>query len=51
MAGRQYKCPACGGPISFTPQTGKMKCGFCSSEFDVAEVEKFNAAPANGPAP
>lgn len=50
MTGSQYKCPACGGPISFTPESGKMTCGFCASEFEVAEVERFNATLQRRPA-
>ncbi|WP_291343470.1 hypothetical protein [Corynebacterium sp.] len=51
MAGVQYKCPACGGPISFDPRSGTMTCGHCASEFTVAAVEQFNAAPPPPPPP
>ena len=34
-----YQCPACTGPLNFSPQTGKMGCDFCGSEFELAEIE------------
>ncbi|QWW19769.1 ATP-binding protein [Schaalia sp. 19OD2882] len=42
MADIQYKCPACAAPIEFDAGSGKMKCGYCLSVFEVAEVERFN---------
>lgn len=35
----QYKCPACGGAISFDSETQTMKCPFCDSELDVAALQ------------
>ena len=29
------KCPNCGGVMEFNPATGKMRCPFCESEFDI----------------
>lgn len=40
----QYKCPSCSAPIEFDPKSGKMRCEFCGSALEVAEVERFNAA-------
>lgn len=31
----EYKCPSCGGAISFDSTAQKMKCPYCDSEFDV----------------
>ncbi|MGP1594558.1 MAG: hypothetical protein ACTTH8_04850 [Treponema sp.] len=32
MSVTNYKCPACGAPISFNPKVGGFKCEFCFSE-------------------
>ncbi|MDO5678674.1 MAG: hypothetical protein Q4G35_14350 [Propionibacteriaceae bacterium] len=50
MTGVQYKCPACGGPMSFSPDSGSMTCGYCASEFPVGAVEK-QGGPAPPPPP
>ncbi len=31
----EYKCPCCGGAISFNADAQKLKCPYCDSEFDV----------------
>ncbi len=38
-----HKCPACGGPMHFDSQIGKLKCDYCDSVFEVAEIEKMYA--------
>ncbi len=35
-----YKCPACTGPLRFDGETGKLKCDFCGSSYEVAEIEQ-----------
>ena len=30
----EYKCPCCGGAITFDATAQKMKCPYCDSEFD-----------------
>ena len=40
----EYKCPSCGGVIEFDSQSQKMKCPYCSTEFDVETVETYNQA-------
>ena len=35
-----YKCPACGGALEFDSATQKMKCPYCDSVFDVAELQQ-----------
>ena len=39
----EYKCPACGGTISFDSHTQKMKCPYCESEFDVESLKEHDA--------
>lgn len=39
-----YQCPACTGPLQFSPETGKLECEYCGSSFTAAEVEEFYAA-------
>lgn len=42
-----YKCPGCGGAISFDVKTGKVKCPFCSNIFTVEEVKAFAGKDKN----
>ena len=35
-----YKCPACGGPLRFAGDSGKLQCDYCGSAFEVADIEK-----------
>ena len=35
-----YKCPACGGPLRFAGDTGKLQCDYCGSAFELADIEK-----------
>lgn len=34
-----YQCPACTGPMHFDSAEGKLKCDYCGSTFEVAEIE------------
>ena len=34
-----YQCPNCTGPMHFDGASGKLKCDFCESIFDTAEIE------------
>lgn len=34
-----YKCPACSGSMRYNGAAGKLKCDYCDSEFEVAEIE------------
>ena len=48
----EYKCPCCGGAVSFDSNQQKMVCPFCDAEFDVEELQKSqkeNAANAKRP--
>ena len=38
-----YICPACGGPLHFDSETGKLKCDYCESVYDVEYVEQYYA--------
>jgi uncharacterized Zn finger protein (UPF0148 family) len=35
-----YKCPACGGPLRFAGDAGKLKCDYCESVYELADIEK-----------
>ncbi len=39
----EYKCPNCGGGLELNPVNQKMKCPFCLSEFEQAEIERIFA--------
>ncbi|MBQ9032111.1 MAG: hypothetical protein IJ106_16160 [Parasporobacterium sp.] len=34
-----YKCPNCGGEIEFLPESGKIRCPYCDSEFSPEEIQ------------
>ncbi len=40
-----YQCPACTGPLHFDGDLGKLKCDYCDSTFEVAEIEAHYAQP------
>ena len=39
----EYKCPNCGGSMEFDADAQKMKCPFCDSEFNVADLQQMDA--------
>lgn len=45
---QEQKCPACGAPLKFDPASGKMKCEWCESVFDIEEstAEEMSAVSA-----
>lgn len=43
MAIISYKCPNCGGDLSFDPELQKLKCEYCLSSFDKEEIETLTA--------
>ena len=44
----QFKCPNCGGPLTYDPKTGKIICDYCRSKFFSEELEgKANASADN----
>ena len=42
-----YKCPNCGGELTFDPQTQKYKCEYCFSYFTEEELEAANPETKN----
>ncbi len=38
-----YQCPQCTGPLAFDANSGKLECEYCSSSFEVAEIEALYA--------
>ena len=45
---REQKCPACGAPMAYDPETGKMRCEFCGT---LAEIGAPEPEPAVEPEP
>jgi len=39
-----YKCPCCDGAIEFDSGSQKMKCPYCSTEFEMADLQAYDAA-------
>ena len=39
-----YKCSACGGPLHFVGESGKLECDYCGSSYTVEEIEAAMAA-------
>lgn len=40
----EYKCPACGGALSFDSSLQKMKCPYCDTEFEVEALQELDEA-------
>lgn len=40
-----YKCKNCGGELAFDPASGKLKCKFCDTIYDLSEYEDQPAKP------
>ena len=40
---QEMKCPCCDGAIAFGPNSQNMRCPYCDSEFDVAELQSYQA--------
>lgn len=40
----EYKCPACGGALSFDASLQKLKCPYCDTEFEVAALQELDEA-------
>jgi DNA-directed RNA polymerase subunit RPC12/RpoP len=38
-----YRCPSCEGPLHFDGESGQVECDYCSSKFDIVEIEKLYA--------
>lgn len=41
MKAVQYKCPYCGGELTFKPDQQKFGCDYCNSYFEEAEIEEM----------
>ncbi len=41
---QEYKCPNCGGAISFDSHAQKMKCPYCDAEFEVEALKSYDDA-------
>ncbi len=41
---QEYKCPCCGGGITFDSNLQKMKCPYCDTEFDVETLLSYDDA-------
>ena len=46
----QYKCPSCGGPISFDPGAQKLTCPFCENEYEVETLAGYGQELENSSA-
>lgn len=44
---QEYKCPCCGGAITFDSGIQKMKCPFCDKEFDMEALEASDSELAS----
>lgn len=38
----EYKCPCCGGSITFDSDSQQMKCPYCETEFDMETLKAFD---------
>ena len=46
----EYKCPACGGALSFDSNVQKMKCPYCDTEFELDALKELDEAANNAAA-
>lgn len=37
----EYKCPCCGGAVSFDSTQQKMVCPYCDAEFDIEALKNL----------
>ena len=49
MSAVSYKCPNCGGELTFDPQTQKYKCEYCFSYFTEDQEELMSLFEKMGP--
>lgn len=47
---QEYKCPCCGGAITFDSSLQKMKCPFCDTEFEMETLASYDSELKNEPA-
>ena len=45
----EYKCPSCGGALSFDSSIQKMKCPYCDTEFDMDTLKSYDDALSKEP--
>lgn len=45
---KEYKCPCCGGAISFDAESQNLKCPYCDTEFDIEALDDYNDELQNG---
>ena len=41
---RNHKCPGCGSPLRFEPETQMLVCDACGSHFDTGTVSEYDDA-------
>jgi tRNA(Ile2) C34 agmatinyltransferase TiaS len=44
----EYKCPSCGGALSFDSSLQMMKCPYCDTEFEVSALQELDEEIASG---
>ena len=43
----EYKCPSCGGALSFDSGLQKLKCPYCDTELEVETLKQFEESVKN----
>ena len=43
MSTKSYNCPACGAPLAFNAQSGKLECASCGNAFDSEALEALSS--------
>ncbi|MGM9657584.1 MAG: hypothetical protein ACI3W9_01145 [Eubacteriales bacterium] len=44
---QEYKCPCCGGAITFDSTAQKMKCPYCDTEFEMETLKNYDSELRN----
>lgn len=47
MAVVAYKCPNCGAPLEFSPESQRFECSFCGSSFSEEELQEYEPAQSS----
>ena len=47
MAVVSYKCPRCGAPLEYTPESGRFECAYCGGSYTENDLKELQPATAS----
>ena len=48
MAVVSYKCPRCGAPLEYTPESGRFECAYCGGSYTENDLKELQPATCFG---